>query len=266
MEKPYQANQTSIQGVLHHTHSQQFYQLRRYIPTDELVHLVEQFWIVEWELPEGQIHEQYNLPDPNVHLVLDNNKFTVLGPVSKAYRYVMRGTGRVIGVKFLLASKFSTTNIQLNELVDNSFEASVFFPFAEQLQNQLVHAQTDNDIIEYLRQMLKPMCRPLSQGQQLAQQLVEMIKSNQQLTRVDQLAERSGLSSRAIQRYLKHHVGFPPKWLIRKYRMHQVLALLESGNTDTAELALWLGYTDQSHFIHDFKHFTGTSPKRYLDM
>ena len=32
------------------------------------------------------------------------------------------------------------------------------------------------------------------------------------------------------------------------------------------DLALKLGYYDQAHFIHDFKSFSGMTPKKYLKM
>nr|WP_274602032.1 helix-turn-helix domain-containing protein [Pseudoalteromonas sp. S16_S37] len=90
-----------------------------------------------------------------------------------------------------------------------------------------------------------------------------MIKNNPELTQVEQLSQSANMPMRTIQRYFKEQLGLSPKWLIRKYRMHQALALLDLSDKSLAEVTIWLGYSDQAHFIKDFKHFTGATPARF---
>ena len=76
--------------------------------------------------------------------------------------------------------------------------------------------------------------------------------------------QKSGLRPRALQRLFHEFVGISPKWVIRRYRMHELVELLNAGQSvDWPALALDLGYFDQSHLIRDFRRLTVHTPERY---
>ena len=69
---------------------------------------------------------------------------------------------------------------------------------------------------------------------------------------------------RSVQRLFREYVGVPPKWVIRRYRLHELVERLHSGQAfEGAQLALDLGYADQAHLIHDFRHLVGYTPTGY---
>jgi AraC-like DNA-binding protein len=60
------------------------------------------------------------------------------------------------------------------------------------------------------------------------------------------------------------YVGIGPKWVIRRYRLHEVTERLAAGGrVDWAALAADLGYADQAHLVRDFKQMFGEPPTRY---
>ena len=60
------------------------------------------------------------------------------------------------------------------------------------------------------------------------------------------------------------YVGVSPKWVIRRYRLHELIERFNSGEKlDWAQLALVLGYFDQAHLINDFTTIIGYSPTQY---
>jgi AraC-like DNA-binding protein len=68
-----------------------------------------------------------------------------------------------------------------------------------------------------------------------------------------------------LQRLFAEHVGCPPKWAIRIYRLNDAAQRITTeGKPDYAGLAVRLGYSDQSHFIRDFRTVTGQSPAGYV--
>ncbi len=84
------------------------------------------------------------------------------------------------------------------------------------------------------------------------------------LTRVDQVTERFDLPIRKLQRLFRRYVGVGPKWVLRRYRLHDGADLLARGQTaELADLALALGYFDQAHFSHEFKEQIGLTPADY---
>ncbi|MBP8083195.1 MAG: AraC family transcriptional regulator [Spirochaetes bacterium] len=75
----------------------------------------------------------------------------------------------------------------------------------------------------------------------------------------------SSLSLRQIERLLVSAVGVPPKYFYRTARFQRVLrSMLLSGTKSYLAAAYDSGYYDQSHFIRDFRHYTGEAPGEYL--
>jgi AraC-like DNA-binding protein len=256
-----------ISGVLHQTNSAQHFQLRRYLPAPTLTTLIEQFWLVDWDLRGQTSHTQQNLPDPNMHLVISNQGTKVMGPVSKKYRYTMQGQGKIIGVKFNLGVLVKRLPCPIDKALDIEFEASDIFEFDQQaLIENTLNAKNDKAAVAYLSQLLQDSVievdAPLIKVQTLAQQ----IKDSSEINRVEILAELSHTSVRTLQRLFKTYVGLSPKWLIRKYRLHHALEMLENQQLSLAELAADLDYADQSHLIRDFNEFLNITPKQYASV
>ncbi|RPI94300.1 MAG: AraC family transcriptional regulator [Chloroflexi bacterium] len=85
---------------------------------------------------------------------------------------------------------------------------------------------------------------------------------------VSNLAERLGYSSRHFQRKINDYVGLSPRLYKRIVRFEKALELIQRsarrGNMDWSALAVICGYTDQAHFIRDFRQFAGQTPVAYL--
>lgn len=88
--------------------------------------------------------------------------------------------------------------------------------------------------------------------------------SNGAFSLSDYCAE-SSLSLRQIERLHVSAVGVPPKYFHRTARFQRVLrSMLLSGSKSYLAAAYDSGYYDQSHFIRDFKYYTGKAPGEYL--
>src|SRR5262249_15232828 len=95
-------------------------------------------------------------------------------------------------------------------------------------------------------------------------EMVYRVAAEAEIHRVEHLATRFGLSTRTLQRLFSKYVGVSPKWVIQRYRLHEAAERLAAGKSiHQAELALDLGYTDQAHFVRDFKSIVGVSPAAY---
>ncbi|MDR7121073.1 helix-turn-helix domain-containing protein [Rheinheimera soli] len=258
------SNHNKISGVLHQRQSAERYQLRRYFPDAALAELIEQFWLVDWDLRGQAAHVQQNLPDPNFHLFVSNGKVTMLGPVSKSYSYEMQGKGQIIGVKFVLGALAEKLNFKPADFIDRQVDVQQMFNLdTSRLLSELSAANSDPQIVAILHSCFQPFAIQPSLQRTRVRQLVDMIKQQSDITRVELLSERSEIPIRAIQRCFRQYLGINPKWLIRKYRLHQALELLEQQSVEIADLVEALGYTDQSHLIRDFKEFLGVTPTAY---
>jgi AraC-like DNA-binding protein len=98
----------------------------------------------------------------------------------------------------------------------------------------------------------------------LAARIVDEAKHRPALTRVVELAERAGLSVRALERLFREYVGMTPKAVIQRYRIQEAAQRAATGAAvDWVNLAQACGYADQAHFIRDFKAQIGQTPARY---
>ncbi|KZN60236.1 hypothetical protein N473_24970 [Pseudoalteromonas luteoviolacea CPMOR-1] len=260
-----QENHKEITGVLHQKASEKHYKLRRYEPEIELSCLIEQFWFVDWQISDHKSHTQKNLPDPNFHLVIEAQQVQLIGPVSKVFSYRMSEQGRVIGVKFTVASLMHLLEKPPSYYVDKALPVSnIFGAEAEHLLLPLYTCQSDEVLVDLLSSFLKSYNVPMSLHQRQALKLCSLIKNDPSIYTVEALAAKSNWSKRTIQRIFNKYVGLTPKWLIRKFRLHQVLRQLEHGNLDMLDIVNLLEYTDQAHLIRDFKEVIGITPGQYL--
>ena len=254
-----------VSGVMHHSDSQKHYRLRRYLPDTPLANLVEQYWLVNWQLKNGQEHVQRNLPDPNFHLTFDGQGVKLIGPVSKVYEYPMAASGFVIGVKFNAGALNVLLNGPASDYVDRELSASKYFGSGvTDIFETGADALTDETIVSVLNKFLVHFAEPVTAKQTQVAKLLDCIKNSGEIYTVASLAQRADLSVRTLQRLFNQYIGLSPKWLLRKYRLHDALAALETNTLKMVELATQLEYADQSHLIRDFKDMLGMSPAQYL--
>lgn len=85
---------------------------------------------------------------------------------------------------------------------------------------------------------------------------------------LDSFYSMQSLSSRQVQRKVKSMTGITPKAISSFGRFYNILENFSFSKEclEFADIAIGAGYTDQSHFIKDFKKFTRTSPKKFLNM
>lgn len=75
-----------------------------------------------------------------------------------------------------------------------------------------------------------------------------------------------GISRRRIQQRFLRSTGLPLSTYKRKIRFQRSVALLKKTGPDfnLTQIGLSVGYYDQSHFISDFKEFSGISPTQFI--
>jgi AraC-like DNA-binding protein len=82
---------------------------------------------------------------------------------------------------------------------------------------------------------------------------------------IKNIAAKSGYSSKHLIHLFENNVGVSPKSFLRIIRFQKSIREIElKGSTNFSSLALDCGYYDQSHFIADFKSFSGFTPVEYV--
>ncbi|EHU1906142.1 AraC family transcriptional regulator [Acinetobacter baumannii] len=92
--------------------------------------------------------------------------------------------------------------------------------------------------------------------------LIDVISSSEGFISLEELAQRVGLSRYAIIRLFKTNVGLTPHAFQINSKINQAREQLKQG-VPLAELAVNLGFSDQSHFHKAFKAHTGVTPRQF---
>ena len=92
-----------------------------------------------------------------------------------------------------------------------------------------------------------------------ATRLIRQSKGNISL---DDLSDRIFISPRQLQRSFKDNMGTSPKTYMRIIRFRNAYHHVQHEKEDLnwARVSYHFGYSDQAHFIRDFKQFTGKAP------
>jgi AraC-like DNA-binding protein len=79
---------------------------------------------------------------------------------------------------------------------------------------------------------------------------------------VQHLADAAGTSRQHLTRIFRETVGVSPKLYCRLARFHATLRYRHhGGHTPWAQVAIEMGYADQSHMIAEFRHFSSLTPE-----
>jgi len=252
-------------GVLRRQGARGRFQHERLLPSSGLAGLVEHYWYVSWDLRLLPPQLQATLPHPNVHLVVERNASTIYGVRTERFERCLEGQDFVFGIKFRPGGFHPFLQEPVSTLANRSLPARAVFGIAcESLAPRIAACATVDAMTAVAEAFLLENLPPPDPDVARAGALVSTIADDLGITSVDCLMTTAAIDKRALQRLFQKYVGIGPKWVIRRYRLHEAIARIQDGApVDWAALAAELGYFDQSHFGRDFRALVGQSPTGY---
>ena len=250
----------------------QRFRLARYEPAPDLKSFVEHFWIVEWDLRGQEPHLQKTLPYPCVHLVFDAGQTAIFGVMRGAFEYRQEGASRVLGVRFRAGGFRGVLGGSVASITDRTVPFSSVYDFDVEAAEASVLGATglvlgaagDTGMMQAAEAILRTRTPSPDETAGVVDGIVERIGADRSINRVDDLSDQVGLGERALQRLFSEYVGVSPKWVIRRFRLHDAASrLAKDEDVNLTHLAQDLGYADQAHFTRDFKAIVGRSPSDY---
>lgn len=234
-------------------------------PPVDLAMWIESFWMVTWELDQPYLQE--TLPHPNFFFTFENRRCEVSGVNTGKFSRVLEGCSGVFGIRFRSGGFRPFLKQPASSLTGRTVPAAQIFGAAgvAELESRLDSESWDEDrMLATLSDFMRRHAPAADADVDLAADLVQRIRRENNIKSVADLAGLSGFSPRALQRIFREYVGATPKWVIRRFRLHELVEVLNAGRRpDWAQVALDLGYFDQAHLINDFKAIVGQPPDQY---
>lgn len=216
----------------------------------------------------GSSSREYDiLPDGNfdiAFLLSETRSYVFLaGPYTEKTTVPLNGF-ELFAVRFRAGVIPDMTDVKSSELVNSMVVLpSVFGMGADSVCDMLVgnnHPDARQGIVEHLLRK-----RNIQSGtqQKLYRRATSVIEQCGGRIQVQEVADHLGVSRRTLERHFMEVLGFPPKQFIRLIRFQKAIALIKHNDpcSSLTRVAYDSGYSDQSHFIRDFRLLSGESPR-----
>lgn len=244
--------------------------LDRVAPTAELARFVELFWLISWDLPEGEQFAQEIVTHPAVNLAFE--WWSDAAPVAEVHGVIttrdvrkLHAQGRVVGVKFRPGGFRPFLGTTVRSITDRSVPAAEVFGLAVTEAGAALAAGAEpRRVSRALDLALTALVPEATQPSEEVTTWAERIVAEPGVTRVEHVAAEVGISVRHLERRFRDAVGVPPKWVIRRARLHEAAERVRSGEVVRwSDVAAELGFADQSHLIREFRRAYGITPEAY---
>jgi AraC-like DNA-binding protein len=261
-----------LRGVVGRANSTSLFDLDRWPPSDAAGRFVEHFWSVRWDLRGQESFDSTVITFPSLHITrewggdsprhgLSLPNTLVHGVVERVFRTTIGERGAVVGARFRpggFTARFHRDAAALTGRVE-PVDAELFgAPIVLEDDVESAGTALDNAIAAHVDEA-DPVYTALTT-------LVDRVRDDDRLHRVEQVMSLSPWSARTTQRVFRRYVGVPVKWVLCRYRLQQAALEIESDpGVDFADLAVRLGWYDQAHFINDFRSMLGSTPGEYAN-
>ncbi|MEO8334421.1 MAG: helix-turn-helix domain-containing protein [bacterium] len=245
---------------------ERLYRHARYHASSDLTPYVEHFWSVQWDLRGHAPELAETLPHPSVHMIFERTVGARISGVAKGkFSRLLQGEGGVLAAKFTPGGFYPFAGVPISTFTGRVVSlGEVFGRDGASLELDVTSASTDAARIAVIEGFLRRRLRHPDENVARISAIVYAVQHDRTILKVDDLVERYELSTRTLQRLFAKYVGVSPKWVIQRYRLHEAADRLATGDTIAqSTLALQLGYSDQAHFVRDFRAVVGTSPASY---
>jgi AraC-like DNA-binding protein len=189
------------------------------------------------------------------------------GQTIQPFTFASYGRHEMLGIRFFThtaafffeepIAEFNNQVIDFNDVAGTD---------TRMLHDRLLEAKTLNSRIVLLEQfLLRRLARSGAKLNKLklVNSIMQELTNDYFLENINFVASRYGMSSRYLQTIFLTYSGLSPVLFAKIARFQKSLHLVVGNNLPLTAIAHHCGYYDQSHFIKDFKFFTGSTPSRF---
>lgn len=219
--------------------------------------------------PQIIFHKKTSLYIPELKTV--QSKFTISGQVNYSSHLYANGNVEMIVVVFQPYVLKAFLNLPISLLHNQELSGyDLENKHLKQLTAKIFDCENTNSCIDIIEQwLLSQIADALTS--KTACNLKRIASAIQQLftmpaISVTELASTVCLSKKQFERLFNELVGANPKEYARIVRFQKSLKQLQhyAEDANLAQIAYQCGYADQSHFIREFKQFSGYTPLSLL--
>lgn len=241
-----------------------------------LAHIIRQYWIVE--NPDPTPFRQKVVPDGYGEIIVhygdpyriqlyeawETQALLLLsGQIRKYFFLENTGASAMLGIKLMPSALHSLFSIDMSLLTDKVVPLHTVtantppMALSEAKRSPEERIQIAETWIENLLSEKPPV------DSSRVDQITKLIIEKKGMVDIETLAGSQGISRRHLEREFKKYIGLTPKYFARIVQFNYIFEAMQAQDNRWVDVALNSGYFDQSHFIKNFKAFTGEAPSQY---
>jgi len=250
----------------------------RISPKDELKTFVDCYWTVENQdplpieqkiIPDGFPEMIFHYGDP--YRIKLNGPWEIQSPnllggqITNHFFLKNTGISSILGIKFKPAALAQLFDISMHELTNKVIPLHDIQPVdVKTLESSIEGYDNHQQRISAIENFLINKIKEAQVDMRVNKAIDRIFESNGMIT-VAGLCEFAGASERQLERLFKKFIGLSPKLYARVIQFSYIFQVIQGQKEmNGSELGIASGYYDQSHFIKNFKAFTGEDPSRYF--
>jgi AraC-like DNA-binding protein len=189
-----------------------------------------------------------------------------IGNAKTSYSLVPKGKFNGLIIRFKPAALSQLLKLSLNEITDSA--VSVYDLKDKEYRSFTEKITGLNNVLSCIQAIEEFFLEKSSRSDiQLLDidHATEYVQENMGNITVCDIADKLNISIRSLERKFMQYTGLTPKQFAKIVRLNSILNRINSGDPcKSIDIAYQFGYFDQTHFIKDFKSFTGEIPSAFI--
>lgn len=210
--------------------------------------------------------ETFAIPDGCVDIMFDCSAPTpsanLCGSTISAQDAKLEQGHYYFGVRFTPGTILKSFDVSTRQLISQRLN---LFDLAQNKTSLLEQLIENSDFSVQAKLVLEHLMRDTfitpSEKTRAALEVIRQHNGNIQIAEVEQL---TGISQRTLQRLFSEEIGLSPKAFSRIIRCQSAISTInQASDIKLIELANDLGFSDQPHFVREFKKLISSTPFEY---
>lgn len=254
------------EGVLDFQEFAKNYDLRCYQPSPDMAAFVEHYFVSRrnTNFDHNYMGEDV-LSQPVASLFFTPAQSFFQGPSVGRRMLIARSSPLYVGAQFKPGGFYPFLEKAVYKIAERTFPVIEVLPDIDDgFITQLLAVKENQHLVSMIEQALKTKSLTPRPHLAMVGSIIRYLEEHCTTTTVAAVASHFNMSERSLQHIFRTYVGVGVKWAIMRARFLEVIKFARTQTKlNWTTVAAEFGYSDQSHFVNDFKKIVGQTPSEY---